>query len=98
MPPPRNGLAGIVFIVLHDADSMIRKLMMGSRKLELRHVACHTFVTGHRAQSSTRFSATVARLALRIIVRGVAAHLVVRVMTSETANAWVVRVVTLAAR
>ena len=72
--------------------------MMCPWKLELRHVAGNTLVRGHGARFGARFSATMACLALRIIVHGIAGYLMVRVMTRETADAWVVRVVTLAAR
>ena len=67
-------------------------------KLELRHVAGNALVRGRRARFGARFSATMACLAFRIIVHGIAGYLMVRVMTRETADAWVVRVVTLATR
>lgn len=96
--PVPDRLARILFIGPHDANSMVRKLVMRSRQLEFRHVTGDAPATGRGARFRTRFAAPVAGLALCVIFGWIGTHFMVRIMASETADARVVSVIALTAR
>ena len=93
-----TALTRILFIWLHDSNSMIGKLVVRPGQLEFWHVAGHTFFCGHRTRFRTQFTAAMTGLAFRVVIDEFAAHFVVRVMAREAANSRVVRVVAPATR
>lgn len=90
-------LAGIFFVDLHDANPMIRKLVVRSGELELWHMTRGTFVCGHRTSFGAGFSPTMASLALCIIFYRIALYFMMRIMAGEAADSRVLYVVTLTA-
>jgi hypothetical protein len=80
---------------------MIRELRVHSREFNFRHVARRAFVGTHRTRRRTaplrlRFfrRCEMTRETFLIVIRGVLAQLLVRVVTAQTTNARIVRVVT----
>ena len=75
---------------------MICEFMMRPRQIEFGHVARSAAVRGHLTHPCPRPASPVTGLALGIVIEGVAVQLVVRVMTSQATDPWVIHVVALA--
>jgi|SRR5208283_5750045 len=90
-------LTRVGFIWLHDSNSMVRKLEMRSRQLELWHVAGHALVLRCRTGFRPGFSPCVAGQAFRVVFDGFSLHLVMRIVACQAANPLVVHIVALAA-
>src|SRR5713101_2709200 len=77
---------------------MIRKLVVCPGQLEFWHMAGYAFVRAHRGGLRDRLPATMTGPAFCVVIDRLTAHFVVRVMTRQTADSRVVRIVAFAAR
>ena len=80
-------------IRFHDSNAMVGELMVGSGKVEFRHVTGSTAVSGNLAGSGPGLGAAMAGPALGIVIARMAVHLVVRVMAGQATNARIIGVV-----
>ena len=77
---------------------MIREFIVCPGQLQFWHVAGHALLRGHFADFRARFSTPVASDTFYVVIRGFAAHFVMRIVAREAADSRVVRVVAFASR
>ena len=86
-------LAWVGFISFHNADAMVRELVVAARQFNLRHVTGDALASRYRARFRSGLSALMACLTLSVVIDGPGVHFLVRIMAGHAANALIIRVI-----